>query len=163
MNHTRDDLTWKVITDFYLHQAYNPIVYPDNPISVPQFLQVIQLGTSGFFSQTGIGLSLPYSIIGMISQRTAYSNTSLQAEAWYPMNFIASMGSSEGKFRLSSPILHFGINTDLSKEIPFAGIVGLWFDVGLQYWLDFRLTLDLYIGEEITPKIGIQNTLLGMI
>jgi len=163
VNHTRDDLSWKVITDFYLHQAYKPIVYPDNPISVPEFLQVIQLGTSGFFSQTGIGLPLPYSMIGMVSQRTAYSNTSLQAEAWYPMNFISSMGSPEGKFRLSSPILHFGVNTDLSKRVPFAGIVGLWFDVGLQYWLDFRFTLDLFIGEEIQPKIGIQNTLLGMI
>lgn len=163
VNHTRDDLPWNVITDFYFHQAFNPIVYPDNPVSVPQFFQAIQLGTSGFFSQTGIGLALPYSMTGMISQRTAYSNTSLQAETWYPMNFIPSVGTTEGKFRLSSPILHLGMNTDLTKKMPYAGIIGVWIDVGLQYWLDFRLTIDLYIGEEIQPKIGIQNTLLGMI
>jgi hypothetical protein len=100
---------------------------------------------------------------GMISQRTAYSNTSLQLETWYPMNFIPSVGTTEGKFRLSSPILHLGMNTDLTKKMPYAGIIGVWIDVGLQYWLDFRLTIDLYIGEEIQPKIGIQNTLLGMI
>jgi hypothetical protein len=55
------------------------------------------------------------------------------------------------------------MNTDLTKKMPYAGIIGVWIDVGLQYWLDFRLTIDLYIGEEIQPKIGIQNTLLGMI
>ncbi|HRW33537.1 MAG TPA: hypothetical protein P5107_00595 [Thermotogota bacterium] len=163
INHTSDDLSWKMITDVYLHQAYQPIVYPDNPISVPQFLQVIQLGTSGFFSQTGIGLPLPASMIGMISQRTAYSKTSLQAEAWYPMNFISSVGTSEGKFKISSPIAHFGLNIDLSKQMPFAGIIGIWYDVGIQYWLDFRLSIDLVIGDQIIPKIGIQNTLLGSI
>ena len=163
INHTSDDLSWKLITDVYLHQAYQPIVYPDNPISVPQFLQVIQLGTSGFFSQTGIGLALPASMIGMVSQRTAYSKTALQAEAWYPMNFISSMGTSEGKFKISSPIAHFGLNVDLSKEMPFTGIIGIWYDVGIQYWLDFRFSVDLFIGDQIIPKIGIQNTLLGAI
>ncbi len=163
IQHTRDDLSWKPITDFYLHQAFQPIVYPDNPVSIPKFLQVVQLGTSGFFSQTGVGLALPYSMTGMISQRTAYSSTTIQAETWYPMNFIPSFGTSEGKFRLSSPILHLGANADLSKQMPLSGIVGIWFDIGVQYWLDFRLTVDFYIGEEFHPKIGVQNTLLGMI
>jgi len=79
------------------------------------------------------------------------------------MNFISPVGSPEGKFRLSSPIFHLGLNKDFSKEIPYAVILGVWFDVGVQYWLDFRFTLDFYIGEEITPKIGIQNTLMGML
>jgi len=163
MNHTSADLQWKTIADFQLYQAFNPIVYPNNPISVPQFLQVIQMGTSGFFSRTGIGLALPYSMTGMISQITTFSQTTLQTDAWYPMNFIPSTGTPEGKFRLSSPILHLGLNSDFSQDMPFTGIVGVWMDVGVQYWLDFRLTIDLYIGENIRPKIGIQNSLLGMI
>ncbi len=163
INHTSDDLPWKPITDFYLHQAFKPIVYPDNPISVPQFQQIIQLGTSGFFSQSAVGLALPYSMTGMISQTTAYSKTILTAESWYPLNFISPVGTQEGKFRLSSPVFHFGLSQDLSKEIPYAIILGMWIDIGVQYWLDFRLTLDFYIGEEIQPKIGIQNSLMGMI
>jgi hypothetical protein len=161
--HTAENLKLRTISDFSMYMSLDYIGYPDNPVKVPEFYQLIQMGTSGYYSQTGIGLALPFSVTGMIRQRTNNGNLRLSAEGWYPINWIDSLGTDDGKFRLSSFTIHFGENIDIEDDFKItpSGILGLWIDFGIQYWVDLKLVLDFEIGENgVKPIIGIQNSIL---
>ncbi|HOO31654.1 MAG TPA: hypothetical protein PK466_00195 [Thermotogota bacterium] len=161
--HTVNDLNFRMISDFSLYLSSGSIGYPNNPVRVPEFYQLIQLGTSGYYSQTGIGLSLPFSCTGLLRQRTVNGSTRLTAEGWYPFSHFNPIGSKDGKFRLSSLDLHIAGNMDINEDLMVApsAIIGVWIDLGIQYWLDMKLILDFELNNEgFEPVVSIQNSIL---
>jgi hypothetical protein len=161
--HTAQNLDFRAIANTSIYWSADYIGYPDNPVKVPEFYQLIQMGTSGFYTQTGIGIALPFSCTGIIKQKTSNNTLRLTAEGWYPFSNFTPVGTLDGKFKLSSFTFHLAENIDVNERLAVtpSTTFGIWVDLGVQYWLDMKLIFDFELDSNgIKPLISIQNSIL---